>query len=209
MKRMSLVMAIFLSGALISYADQISIQQGPRQGYRVPQRQLTEYVPRQQPFSVGMSPAMLALATPLQLPSANWDVAGLRINIFYGECVNFYGLDISALVGRSRGEAAGLQIAAIANIVNGNCTALQIGTVNVVEGDFAGMQIGVANYAASLPGSEAQTWQIGVFNGGGTVKGFQFGLINYTEAMVGVQLGLINIIANKDVSFLPIINAAF
>ena len=191
-------------------ADQVTVQQGKRDFRRVTseagvQREIQRET---DPTAVAWTPAMLSLATPLQVPSADWDVMGLRLNLIYGECVNFDGLDIS-VVGRAKGHANGIQLALIANVVDGSSMSLQIAPVNVAQGGYAGLQIGAVNYASSRPGAEAQAWQIGVYNGSDYIKGFQLGVINYAGAMYGVQIGLVNIIQNKDIAFLPIINAAF
>ena len=37
------------------------------------------------------TPFMFSIVTPLQVPSSNFDVGGLRINAIYGECQNFDG----------------------------------------------------------------------------------------------------------------------
>jgi hypothetical protein len=191
-------------------ADQVTVQQGRRDFGRVRsdteiQRDNLRWV---SPQSVGTTPFMLSLATPLQVPPADWDVKGLRLSLIYGECVNFDGLDIG-LFGWATGHGNGLFINGLATVIDGNSAGLQVAPVNVVDGGFAGLQIGAANYAGYLPGAESKGWQIGVFNGASVFKGFQLGVINYTEMMQGIQIGVLNIIANKDIACLPIINAAF
>ena len=210
MKR--LIHSLLLAGVALTWcqAQQVIIQQGPRDFGRVRsdaemQRDHQRWVA---PQSVGTTPFMFSLATPLQVPPADWDVKGFRLSILYGECVNFDGLDIG-LVGRVTGHGNGLFINGLATIIDGSSVGLQIAPVNVVDGGFAGLQIGAANYAGYLPGAEAKGWQIGVFNGATLFKGFQLGVFNYAEAMVGVQVGVLNIIANKDIACLPIINASF
>lgn len=155
------------------------------------------------------TPFMFSFATPLQVPPADFDVGGLRINIIYGECQNFDGLDISGIVGRSVGHANGLQIAGIANVVDGDGIGLQIAPVNYVSGSYGGMQIGAVNFAAAHSKANAQAFQIGVYNGSDYIKGCQIGVINFAREMIGVQIGVVNVIQNKDVPFLPIINGYF
>ncbi len=156
------------------------------------------------------TPFMLSLATPLQVPSADFDVGGLRINIIYGECQNFDGLDISGIVGRSVGHANGLQIAGVANVVDGDSMGLQITLcANYVSGSYDGLQIGAVNFAAANSRASAQAFQIGVYNGSDFIKGCQIGVINFAREMIGVQIGVVNVIQNKDVPFLPIINGYF
>ncbi len=155
------------------------------------------------------TPFMFSFATPLQVPTSDFDVGGLRINIIYGECKNFDGLDISALVGRSTGHANGLQIAGIANVADGDGMGLQVACVNHVSGSYAGLQIGLANIAAMNSRAQAQVLQIGVYNGSEYIKGCQIGVINFAREMIGMQIGVVNVIQNKDVPFLPIINGYF
>ena len=157
----------------------------------------------------GFTPFMLSLVTPAQVPSSRWDVGGLRINLLYGECQNFAGLDISGLVGRTHGRADGILLALAANIVHGDSTSLAIAPVNYMEGSYAGFQFGAVNIASERSNAEAEAWQIGVFNHANYLRGCQIGVINHARDMIGIQIGLINIIKSKDVSFLPIINGYF
>ncbi len=151
------------------------------------------------------TPFMLSLVTPLQVPPRDFNVGGLRINAIYGECHDFDGLDLSALVGRATGHANGFQAALLANVVEGDGFGLQAGAVNYVKGEYAGLQLGVcANYA-----EKAKVLQIGFYNGAEHIEGMQIGVINTTRTMIGIQIGLINVIQDNDVPFLPIINCYF
>jgi hypothetical protein len=200
-----LLMGLVLAGlAADSFAAQAEIVQNER-------RPLPPQVSAATPVTPGeaTTPFMFSLATPLQVPPSTWDVAGLRINLLYGECQNFAGLDISGLVGRARGRADGLLLALVANVANGDGTALAIAPVNYVEGSYAGLQIGAVNVASARPNAEAEAWQIGVFNHANFLRGCQIGVINHVDKMIGVQIGVINIIQSKDVSFLPIVNGYF
>lgn len=149
------------------------------------------------------TPFMLSFVSPLQVPFRNFDVGGLRINLVYGECRDFDGLDIS-VVGRATGHGNGLQLAGLANIVDGDGLGLQIAPVNYVQGEYTGLQIGAVNYA-----EKAQACQIGFYNGANHTEGCQLGVINTTRTMMGIQIGLINVIQDNDVPFLPIFNCYF
>ncbi len=157
----------------------------------------------------GFTPFMLSLVTPLQVPSDTWDVGGLRVNLLYGECQNFAGLDISGLAGRTYGRADGLLIAGVANVVNGDSTSWMIAPVNYVDGAYSGFQVGAVNIASVRSNAEAGALQIGVYNYSNYLRGCQIGLINQTHDLIGIQIGLINIIQNADVTVLPIINGHF
>lgn len=151
------------------------------------------------------TPFMLSLVTPLQVPPRDFDVGGLRINAIYGECHDFDGFDISALVGRATGHANGLQAALLANVVEGDGFGFQAGAVNYVKGEYVGLQTGLcANYA-----EKAKTLQIGFYNGAEHIEGMQIGVINTTRTMIGIQIGVVNVIQDNDVPFLPIINCYF
>ena len=141
-------------------------------------------------MGVGLSPAMLSFFSPLQVPGPDFDVGGLRLNILYGRCCNFDGLDLGLVV--------------LVNYATGDGLGLHTGAVNYFGGDFKGLQIGVANWIDS-----GDMFQIGVYNGGYDVQGFQIGVINTADKLQGLQIGLVNIISNSDVSFFPIINGYF
>jgi hypothetical protein len=149
------------------------------------------------------TPFMLSFVTPLQVPTRDFDVAGLRLNLVYGECRNFQGLDIGA-VGRATGNSKGIHLALLATVTDGDAVGLHVGTVSYVKGQFNGLQLGAVNYA-----SRAGAGQIGIFNGADHITGFQIGVINVTKTMIGVQIGVVNVIRDNDVPFVPIINGYF
>jgi len=152
---------------------------------------------------VGLTPAMLSFFSPIQVPGPEFDVGGLRLNILYGRCCNFDGLDLG-LVGVSDNHANGWLSNLLVNYATGDGLGLHTGAVNYFGGDFKGLQIGVANWIDS-----GDMFQIGVYNGGYDVQGFQIGVINTANKMQGLQIGVVNIISNSDVSFFPIINGFF
>ena len=150
------------------------------------------------------TPFMLSFAAPLEVPFRDFNVGGLRLNIIYGECHDFDGLDLG-FVGRATGHGNGLQSCAI-NIVDGDGMGLQANwLVGFVKGEYDGFQVGAVNYA-----EKAHALQIGVlFNGADFIQGCQIGLINVARTMIGVQIGLVNVIQDNDVPFLPIVNCSF
>jgi len=151
---------------------------------------------------VGMSPIMVSLFSPVQLPSPDYDVFGLGLGLFYSECCNFDGLNLG-LVGVAHGHANGWLFDAV-NVTYGDGVGLQTGFVNYMAGDFKGLQFGVANWIGS-----GDAFQIGIYNGSYDIQGCQIGIINTATKMQGVQIGLANIITMSDVSFMPIINCFF
>lgn len=136
---------------------------------------------------IPMTPVMISLLTPVQAPTPEWDVKGLRLDILYGRCQNLHGLDVG-LVNHTVKQEVGLAV----------------GLVNYTEGNFTGLQIGGVNI-----GDRVKALQVGLYNEADDMSGLQVGLINHTRLMRGVQIGLINVIENNDLSFLPIVNFFF
>ena len=89
------------------------------------------------------TPFALGLATPLELPGANWDVVGLRLDLLWGRHAN----------------ATGFQFGTLANVIDRQMTGLQLGFVNSAK-TLHGIQIGAINFAED--GSDGI--QIGVVN---------------------------------------------
>jgi hypothetical protein len=155
------------------------------------------------PEPAHFSPLMFSLIAPAQVPSPDWDVYGLRINVIYGACRDLYGLDVG-LVNHVKGTTKALQVGAIANISDGPAMGFQAGLVNTAGSMLSGLQIGAVNYA-----KRASVLQIGAFNGADHVDGLQIGVINVTRTMLGVQIGLVNVIQDNDMPFVPVINFYF
>ena len=136
------------------------------------------------------TPLMVSLVAPAQLPSWNWDVAGFRLSILYGDCRDFAGLDIG-VVPRTSGAFDGLGIGGV-NIASGRFRGLQVGLVNWSgwEGDATGLrslgvQYGGINYADSFKGL-----QDGLLNvSSGAFSGVQYGYLNCANDFSGVQCG--------------------
>ena len=156
----------------------------------------------ERPLAIGFSPLMLGFFTPLQVPGSDYDMGGLRLNLFYGTCCNFDGLDIG-FVGVSKNRANGWLINLV-SVAYGDGLGLHTGGVNYFSGDFKGLQIGLANWIDS-----GDAFQIGLYNGAYDVQGLQIGVINMANKMLGFQIGVVNIISTSELSFLPIINGWF
>lgn len=149
----------------------------------------TQTVSAVEPAPTPMTPFMLGWFCPAQAPAANWDVCGLRMDIFYGKCQNLTGLDLGVLVNHATGDVIGLEACFV---------------VNYVEKDFSGIQIGLVNIA-----DQVNALQIGLFNGADDMSGLQIGIVNKTRLMRGCQIGVVNVIENSDIPFLPIVNFFF
>jgi len=125
------------------------------------------------------TPVMVSLLTPVQAPSSDYDVAGLRLSLIYGQCERFKGIDIG-----------------IANRADRDYTGLGIGGANIAGGKLIGGQVGLVNWN----GADTRDWaemskgaQIGLVNYAGTFCGLQDGVVNISDEMfTGMQSGLLN-----------------
>lgn len=115
--------------------------------------------------SAEWTPAMISLVTPVQAPSSDYDVKGLRLSLIYGECSTFKGLDIG-LIGHA----------------DGNFTGLGIGGVNVADERLIGGHVGLVNWNAN----GSQPWDM-------RSKGAQIGAVNHSGSFCGLQDGIVNV----------------
>ena len=110
------------------------------------------------------TPAMVSLVTPVQAPSSDYDVAGIRLSLVFGQSRGFKGLDLG-----------------IANRATGDFTGIGIGGANIADGYFCGGHIGLVNWN----GNKSRDWDA-------VSKGAQIGLVNYADSFCGLQNGVIN-----------------
>lgn len=137
----------------------------------------------------GFSPFMLSFVNPIQVPPADFDIGGLKLNLIYGECRDLTGLDIG-LFSQASGDSLGWHLNGV-SLIGGNGSGLMTSLlVNYVEGEYKGLQIGVYNHATHI-------------------NGLQIGAINYANTAYGVQIGVVNVIEDNDMPFFPIINGYF
>ena len=137
-----------------------------------------------------MTPVMVSLVTPVQVPSRNYDVTGVRLSLIYGECREFTGLDIG-IIDCTRRDFTGIAIGG-ANIAGGRLYGGQLGLVNWNSGgatDWArrstGVQFGLLNYADTFTGL-----QDGIANvANGRFMGLQSGFLNCAHNVYGLQCG--------------------
>ena len=125
------------------------------------------------------TPIMVSLVTPVQAPSRDYDVTGFRLDLLYGECRDFAGLDIG-----------------VVNRAAGDFTGIGIGGVNIANGTFLGGQVGLVNWS----GNTKEAWeersfgaQIGILNYAGSFCGLQDGIVNVsTQTFAGLESGFVN-----------------
>lgn len=139
--------------------------------------------------NAGYTPFMLSIVDPIQIPPADFYVGGLKLNLPYGRCHDFLGLDIGVFSYCS-GTAEGLHIGGV-TVIGGDGTGLMINLLaNQVQGEYGGLQIGFLNRATHM-------------------DGLQIGVINICDTAYGIQIGLVNVIKDNDLPFFPIINGYF
>lgn len=182
------------------------------------------------------TPLSLSIITPLQLPSASWDVYGIALNALYAQHNAMYGLD-AGLVSFNKNnfagiqaqgavnwcniDAYGIQVAGLANSVMGNGGALQLSSIlNYNRGEFYGAQVSTVNYNGTLYGLQlggfnynkgiSKAIQFGVVNANvNECRGCSFGALNYASRFRGLQLGVFNeIVENGRGLQLGVFNAA-
>lgn len=171
--------------------------------------------------SAGITPLAISLVPPVQFPDENWDVCGLRLNLFVGRHRDVSFVDLGLLGNNVDGNLTGLEVAGLFNRIGSSDGAIQVaGLFNYVErdfcgvqgsllvnrsdGDLEGLQLGSVNLGQDVSGL-----QVGLFNRAERANGLQIGLVNYAYQMQGVQIGLINVIADSNVPFMIGLNAAF
>ena len=173
------------------------------------------------PPSAGLSPLAVSIVPPAQFPAEDWDVCGLRLNLFVGRHRDVSFVDVGVLGNVADGNLSGLEFAGIYNRVGESDGAIQVaGIYNGVRGDFAGLQISVAanDVGGDMEGvqislvnlaEDGAGLQIGLFNRAERFSGLQLGLANYAYQLEGIQIGLFNVIEDSNVPFMPIVNVAF
>ena len=125
------------------------------------------------------TPIMVSLVTPVQAPSSDYDVTGLRLSLIYGDCEEFTGIDIGIV------DHTGLDF-----------TGLVLGGVNIADGRLYGGQLGLVNWN----GHHDRKWgrrsigaQVGIFNYADTFCGLQDGIVNVTSrSFAGLQSSFLN-----------------
>jgi len=131
------------------------------------------------------------------------DVAGLRINIPYGECESVTGFDLGFL-GRCR-YFEGFQLNLLHNDTRDVMSGFQVGIYNTAgRADVTGLQIGLWNEARTMRGI-----QVGLINVVDVAQGFQIGLVNRAESLYGFQAGGVNVIRESEIAFCPLLNVGF
>jgi hypothetical protein len=177
-----------------------------------------------------VSPLSFNLFPPVEFPSSEYSVAGLRLSALWGDQRDLYGIDLgllgniteqrfvgaafSGLFNVTHGDTTvvGFQIAGLANVntnktnVVGLQAALGI-NYHVAESSIEGLELAfIGNYA---PHTNIYGAQIGLYNKAQDVYGIQFGLVNSCSDLHGLQIGLVNFNDKGLFAVSPILNVGF
>ena len=178
------------------------------------------------------SPLGIGIAAPIQLPFVDSDIYGLRLGGFFGWNADVFGLDADVFAletGDMAGvqgaaftwtseSAYGIQLAALANVVDGNVFGFQASSVNVDWGEVWGLQFGVVSYCNSFSGIQfgglnwdntpSCGWQTAVVNANQEdFVGLSAGAFNYSQRTAGLQLGVVNIADSMTGCQIGVVNA--
>ncbi len=180
--------------------------------------------------SSSISPIAIGILPPIQFPSDEFTVTGLRLSALWGHHRDLYGFDfgglgniteqtftgvgISGLANLTHGQAKiiGLQLAGVLNMATQKMDVygLQIaGGLNLLEAESKVVGLQVAILGNHGPNTNVYGAQLGLYNRARTVYGFQIGLVNFAKDLHGIQIGLINFNETGIFGVAPILNAGF
>ena len=170
------------------------------------------------------------LFPPLQYPSEDEAVIGLRVSPGWAKHKNVYGLDFGTIGNITTSNFVGMAFSGVFNRTEGSATILLIQAAGVAnynkaktnvigmqwalgfnygaaQHDIYGLQIALGgNFGAK---TKIYGFQVGIYNEAESVYGFQLGLVNKTKNLSGIQIGLINYHANGWLPVFPVINIGF
>jgi len=162
------------------------------------------------------TPVVLSLIDPVQYPSHDVDLSGLRLGGF-SRVHKSTGLTIG-IVNMADAETCGLQLGC-GNILKGDVTGVVLGQMVIARsnytgffasffgrtrGTMTGMNLSLVSVNKRVVGLQA-----GLINFSQNVRGVQLGVINAAEDLYGVQIGLLNFVKNGNIPLLPIVNMKF
>lgn len=176
-----------------------------------------------------VSPVAIGILPPIQFPTDDYSITGLRLSALWGWHRDLYGVDIGGLGNVTEQSFVGIAIAGGVNLTQGSTTitGLQLAgvtNINTNKADVYGFQIaGILNWnkaassvngvALSLlnigPHTDIRGVQVGLVNRAQTVYGLQIGLVNMAKSVHGLQIGLINFHENGLFYVAPVLNFGF
>lgn len=180
--------------------------------------------------AAAVSPLSIAIVPPVQFPSDEYSITGLRLSVLYGRHRDVYGFDLGAIGNITDQTFTGIGLSGLFNITHGTTTILFLqgaGIMNMTtqKTDVYGLQIAgglnmnsaqskVVGLQAALlanlsPATTIYGAQIGLYNKAQEVYGFQIGLVNSTKNLHGLQIGLVNFNETGIFGVSPVLNVGF
>jgi hypothetical protein len=177
-----------------------------------------------------VSPVSVAIAPPIQFPPGDFNVAGVRASLLWGNHRSVYGIDVGVLGNITEQTFTGIAVAGGFNKTGGDTTILGLqlaggANINTNKTNVIGVQAALGvNYntaAATVSGlqlalianispfTDIYGFQVGLYNKAKEVYGIQLGLVNIADNLHGIQIGLVNFNAKGPFAISPILNVGF
>jgi hypothetical protein len=177
-----------------------------------------------------VSPLSISIVPPIQFPSQEFTVTGVRVSALWGKHRDIYGIDLGVLGNMTEGVFVGAGISGIFNLTEGKTTILGLqlaglANINSKEAKIFGLQLALGlnenDAASTLVGLQIAALanlsgftniygaQIGLYNKALEVYGLQVGLVNSTKNLHGIQIGLLNFNDGGLFKVSPILNVGF
>lgn len=158
------------------------------------------------------SPVSVGLAPPVQFPTKEFSVTGVRTSLLWGRHRDVYGIDLGVLGNVTDQDFVGLAVSGLFNMTNGTTTVLGLqaaglANINTKTADVYGAQIALGlnknDGSSTVNGVQfaavnmsehtiIRGLQLGIYNRAQAVYGLQVGLVNVCENLHGLQIGLAN-----------------
>ncbi len=180
--------------------------------------------------AAAVSPLSIAIVPPLQFPSDEYTVTGLRLSALWGRHRDVYGFDLGLIGNITEQTFTGIGVSGLFNANAGTTTILALqaagfANYSTQKTEVYGLQVAggmnwvtaeshVVGLQASLVGNHSPNTtiygaQIGLYNRARSVYGFQIGLVNFTKNLHGIQIGLMNFNETGIFGVSPILNVGF
>ena len=174
------------------------------------------------------TPLSVNVIPPVQFPSSEYSVTGVRASALWGHHRDVFGLDAGLIGNITDQRFVGLAVAGLFNQTYGDTTILLLQAAiganlnvqktkiygvqlallnkNDAESSLVGLGFGLANVS---PNMTIAGLQVGLYNKARSVYGLQVGIINQTTDLHGIQIGLLNFASNGPFPVSPILNIGF
>lgn len=169
-------------------------------------------------------PVNFGLLSPLTLNGFDPSRAinHFSLDLVLGEAGWVRGFQMAGILTRVHHGVSGAQVSSVANLVEGDVTGFQLGTVNLLDGGATGLQAGLAlnlddgrsrglQLAGLMNVNRDSLWGAQVASASsyaGSLRGGQVSLVNVAGSMHGVQVGLVNIAREARGAQVGLVNVA-